>query len=131
MSTGGTADISLTNVIKADKGSRAYERVRSTVMNLQLLDVIVKLLRREGLEERVKLCFVLGEKSPCPELTPAALVSDDPHLQKTAAEQNCPAHLVSMMVEIDRDEEKGELGSDLASRSREVCIASLTTLISF
>lgn len=30
-------------------------------MNLQLIDVIVKLLRGEGLEERVKLCFVLGE----------------------------------------------------------------------
>ena len=33
-------------------------------MNLQLLDVIVKLLRGEGLEERVKLCFVLGEQKP-------------------------------------------------------------------
>lgn len=54
------ANRSLTNIIKADKGLRTYERVRSTVMNLQLLDVIVKLLRSEGLEERVKLCFMLG-----------------------------------------------------------------------
>jgi hypothetical protein len=51
---------SLTNIIKADKGSRTSERVRSTVLNLQLLDVVVKLLRSEATEERVKLCFVLG-----------------------------------------------------------------------
>jgi hypothetical protein len=30
------------------------------VLNLQLLDVVVKLLRSEATEERVKLCCVLG-----------------------------------------------------------------------
>jgi hypothetical protein len=54
------AEISLTNVIKADKGSQTSERVRSTVMNLQLLENVVKLLVGEALEEKVKLCFVLG-----------------------------------------------------------------------
>jgi hypothetical protein len=50
----------------------------------------------------------------------AALVSDDAHLQKSAAEQGCPALLVEMLRSLDEEEEKGEIGTDLASRSREV-----------
>ncbi|RSH90252.1 hypothetical protein EHS25_001586 [Saitozyma podzolica] len=107
----------LTNIIKADKGSRTSERVRSTVLNLQLLDVVVKLLRSEATEERVKLCFVL-----------AALVSDDAHLQKSAAEQGCPALLVEMLRSLDEEEEKGEIGTDLASRSREAILIALASL---
>ena len=50
----------------------------------------------------------------------AALVSDDGVLQKFAADFCCPTHLITMVVELERDEEKGEIGSDLASRSKEV-----------
>ena len=31
-------------------------------MSLRLLDVIAKLLKTEGMEERVKLCFILGRQ---------------------------------------------------------------------
>ncbi len=54
--------ISLANIVKADKG-RPSDRVRSTVLNLQLLEVIVKLLGGEGAEERVRLCFILGKRA--------------------------------------------------------------------
>jgi hypothetical protein len=50
----------------------------------------------------------------------AALVSDDAHLQKAAAEQGCPAQLVSMLLTLDEDEGKGDIGTDVASRLREV-----------
>ncbi|ORY26906.1 armadillo-type protein, partial [Naematelia encephala] len=107
----------LTNIMRADKGSKTHDRVRSTVINLQLLMVIAKLLRSEGPEDRVKLCFVL-----------AALVSDDEHLQKTAAQQGCPGQLIALMQNLDREEESGAIGSDLASRSREAMLLALASL---
>lgn len=51
----------LTNIIKADKGGHMRDRVTDRLTNRTLLDVIIKLLRTEEIEERVKLCFVLGE----------------------------------------------------------------------
>lgn len=51
----------LTNIIKADKGGHMRDRVSDRLTNRHLLDVIIKLLRTEEIEERVKLCFVLGE----------------------------------------------------------------------
>ncbi|WVQ84004.1 hypothetical protein IAT38_006149 [Cryptococcus sp. DSM 104549] len=107
----------LTNVIKADKGSRPSDRIRSTVINHQLLEEVVRLLASEGLEERAKLCFIL-----------AALVSDDATLQRSAADQGCPSQLVSMLINIDQEEERDELGNDLASRSREACLLALAAL---
>jgi hypothetical protein len=55
------ANISLTNIIKAEKGQQTSERIKSAVLSMRLLDEIAALLASEGLEERVKLCFVLGE----------------------------------------------------------------------
>jgi hypothetical protein len=88
---------------------------------MQLLDVTAKLLKTETLEGKVKLCFILGRYIRRElELTSAALVSDDSQLQQNAAEHGCPELLVEMMHDIDRAEQKGELGADLASRSQEV-----------
>lgn len=62
------------------------------------------------------------------ELTPAALTSDDERLQKAAADQNCHTQLISMLVEVDGDEERGELGHDAASRMREGALLALASL---
>lgn len=78
-------------------------------MNLQLLDIIHKLLDGETHEERIKLCFVL-----------AALVSDDAQLQAAAAQRGCPAQLLDMVKRVEDEEKRGEVGNDFASRSREV-----------
>lgn len=51
----------LTNIFKADNRQHARDRVGLNLTNLNLLSVIAKLLRAEAIEERVKLCFVLGE----------------------------------------------------------------------
>ncbi|WWC67683.1 uncharacterized protein I206_101595 [Kwoniella pini CBS 10737] len=107
----------LTNIIKADKGIRTSDRIRSTVINYQLLEEIVKLLQSEGPEERIKLCFIL-----------AALVSDDAALQKAAADKECPARLISILISVNQDEEKGEIGNDLASRIREAALLALASL---
>lgn len=58
------ADTSLTNILKADKGYHVRDRLSLNRTNGNLLNVIVKLLRTEAVEERVKLCFVLGESDP-------------------------------------------------------------------
>lgn len=88
---------------------------------MQLLDVTAKLLKTETLEGKVKLCFILGGYIRRKlELMSAALVSDDSQLQQNAAEHGCPELLVEMMHDIDRAEQEGELGADLASRSQEV-----------
>ncbi|KAK4689772.1 armadillo repeat-containing protein 8, partial [Tremellales sp. Uapishka_1] len=107
----------LTNILKSDKSHRTTERVRSTIMNLQLLDVIVKLLKGDGDEERIKLCFIL-----------AALVSDDTHLQKSAAEQGCPAQIINLISEVDRENDDGDIGPDVASRSKEATLLALASL---
>ena len=52
---------SLTNLIKADKGTKTSDRVRTTILKHQLLEATNRLFQTEGLEERVKLCFVLGK----------------------------------------------------------------------
>ncbi|TXT11159.1 hypothetical protein VHUM_01910 [Vanrija humicola] len=112
----------LTHVLKAIKSSPPRERsivslTNVNLTNLNLLSVIVKLLRTEAVEERVKLCFVL-----------AALVSDDERLQKAAAEQGCPSLLMSMLIQVDADETRGELGHDAASRMREAVLLALSAL---
>nr|XP_018265756.1 uncharacterized protein I303_02129 [Kwoniella dejecticola CBS 10117]OBR87914.1 hypothetical protein I303_02129 [Kwoniella dejecticola CBS 10117] len=107
----------LTNIIKADRGTRTSDRIRSTVINYQLLEEIVKLLQSEGPEERVKLCFIL-----------AALVSDDAALQKAAAEKDCPDRLIGILISVNQDAEKGEFNDDLASRSREATLLALASL---
>lgn len=56
----------LTNIIKADKGFHARDRVTLNLTNLNLLNVVIKLLRTEAVEERVKLCFVLGTFTNAP-----------------------------------------------------------------
>lgn len=61
-------------------------------------------------------------------LTLAALVSDDERLQRAAAEQGCPAQLISMLVEVDADENRGELGHDAAARMREGALLALAAL---
>jgi hypothetical protein len=53
----------LTNILKADKGrerEHTRERVQFSLTSTRLLGVIIKLGRTEGVEERVKLCFILG-----------------------------------------------------------------------
>ncbi|KAK8846743.1 hypothetical protein IAR55_005830 [Kwoniella newhampshirensis] len=107
----------LTNIVKAHKGSRPSDRIRSVIINFQLIDEIGRLLKTEGWEERVKLCFIL-----------AALVSDDASLQKMAADKGCPAQLTTILLSIGQDEGKGELGNDLASRSREATLLALASL---
>lgn len=61
----------LTNIIKADKGFHARDRVTLNLTNLNLLNVVIKLLRTEAVEERVKLCFVLGTFTNAPPHTHA------------------------------------------------------------
>lgn len=51
----------LTNIFKADNPQHSRDRVSLNLTNLNLLHAIAKLLRAEAIEERVKLCFVLGE----------------------------------------------------------------------
>ena len=116
----------LTNIVKADKGSKTAERVRSTVMNLQILVGIISLLRSEGMEEKVKLCFILGKLiSPYAahrayKSVTAALVSDDGNLQKSAADQGCPALAMQLFFAVDKGLDRGDFGMDVASRSKEV-----------
>lgn len=50
----------LTSIIKAEKTPLARDRVALSLTNVNLLTTIIKLLRTEAIEERVKLCFVLG-----------------------------------------------------------------------
>lgn len=50
----------------------------------------------------------------------AALVSDNAELQRSAYDKGLPRLLCSHAHDIERDEEKGLISSDLASRSREV-----------
>ncbi|GMK56304.1 hypothetical protein CspeluHIS016_0301440 [Cutaneotrichosporon spelunceum] len=107
----------LTNILKADKGHHVRDRLGLNRTNNDLLHVIVKLLRTEATEERVKLCFVL-----------AALTSDDERLQKMAFDENCHTQLIAMLVEVDGDEERGELGHDAASRMREGALLALASL---
>ncbi|CAK9783454.1 ARM repeat-containing protein [Cutaneotrichosporon oleaginosum] len=107
----------LTNILKADKGHHVRDRLSLNRTNNELLNVIVKLLRTEAIEERVKLCFVL-----------AALTSDDERLQKMAYEENCHTQLIGMLVEVDGDEERGELGHDAATRMREGALLALASL---
>ncbi|WVF70073.1 hypothetical protein IAT40_004860 [Kwoniella sp. CBS 6097] len=107
----------LTNILKADKSTRPTERIGLTVISLKLLEEVIKLLQTEGLEERVRLCFIL-----------ASLVADDATLQKSAAERCCPTLIVGMLHQINQDESKGELGNDLASRSREATLLALASL---
>ena len=52
-------------MLKADKSPRTSDRIRSRVIKMQLLDIIYKLLETETYEERIKLCFVLGETTNC------------------------------------------------------------------
>lgn len=61
-------------------------------------------------------------------LTVAALTSDDERLQKVAADQKCHTQLISMLVEVNGDEERGELGHDAASRMREGALLALASL---
>ncbi|OCF37579.1 hypothetical protein I316_00705 [Kwoniella heveanensis BCC8398] len=107
----------LTNILKADKSSKPTERIGLTVISLKLLEEVIKLLQTESLEERMRLCFIL-----------AALVADDAALQKNAAERCCPTLIVGMLHSINQDEAKGELGNDLASRSREATMLALASL---
>ncbi|WVW78739.1 hypothetical protein I302_100699 [Kwoniella bestiolae CBS 10118] len=107
----------LTNIIKADKGMRTIDRSKLTAINYRLLEEIVTLLQSEGMEERIKLCFIL-----------AALVSDDAALQKSAYERDCPARLISILISVVQDEEKGEMGNDLASRGKEATLLALASL---
>jgi hypothetical protein len=83
--------------------------------------VIIKLLG-ESLEDRVKLCFVLGECNRTTQLIEAALVSDDASLQQKAAEKGCPSLVVAMLSEVIKAEQDGSIGLDLSSRAREVSV---------
>lgn len=112
----------LTHILKAIKSGPLRERsivslTNVNLTNLNLLGVIINLMRTEAIEERVKLAFVL-----------AALVSDDERLQKTAAEQGCPKLLISMLIQADADEARGEIGHDAASRMREAVLLALSAL---
>ncbi|WVR04430.1 hypothetical protein IAU60_001433 [Kwoniella sp. DSM 27419] len=107
----------LTNILKADKGLRTLDRVRSTVINLQLLEEVTKLLSTDNPEERVRLCFIL-----------AALVSDDATLQKSADDRGCTERVMVMLLTINQDQEDGEVNDDLASRSREAALLALASL---
>ncbi|ORX34369.1 armadillo-type protein [Kockovaella imperatae] len=107
----------LTNLVKAEKGSRSVERIRSAVMTLQILVGVVGLLRSEGLEEKVKLCFIL-----------AALVSDDARLQKSAADQGCSTLIMEFYFDVDKGLERGDFGIDVASRGKEAALLALAAL---
>lgn len=92
---------------------------------MRLLDEIAALLESEGLEERVKLCFVLGaflisRSQTKTELTAAALVSDHGDLQKCAHDKRISHQLVKMVQDLDDEDTVGDIGTDLASRSKEV-----------
>jgi len=54
------------------------------------------------------------------ELMPAALVSDNGDLQKCAFDRGIPGKLIIKSQDLDRKEEHGDIGKDLASRSKEV-----------
>ena len=50
----------------------------------------------------------------------AALVSDDAHLQKSAADQGCPTLIVELYLQVDKAQEKGDFSFDVVARSKEV-----------
>ena len=48
-------------MLKAVKSGRTSDLIRSKVIKMQLLDIVYKLMETETYDERVKLCFVLGQ----------------------------------------------------------------------
>ena len=52
--------------------------------------------------------------------TSASLVSDESSLQRAAADRGCPTALLGFYVKLEDEESRDELGSDPASRAREV-----------
>lgn len=56
-------------MIKADAPHNTLRQVRWAILGTELLGVMGKLLKTEGLEDRVKLCFILGKCWPMIVLT--------------------------------------------------------------
>lgn len=115
---------SLVNLLKADSGQRSTQRVRSTILLLQLLDIVAGLFDADGLEDRIKLCFVLGKRPGdlCEaDAEPvAALVADNARLQEQAAKLDISKKLLDLIPHILDQGDTGDLPTDLAYRSHEV-----------
>jgi hypothetical protein len=86
---------------------------------------VTELLKTEPLEEKVKLCFVIG-MSPVVSLVSiatdslAVAVADEPRLAKMAAEQECHQEIITLLDTVEKADQAGTLSRDLASRGREV-----------
>jgi hypothetical protein len=99
-------------------------RRSATAIN-RALDVVVRLLQSEAIEEQGKLCFILGMLEFCvlcsvSGLTSAELLKDDPDMQRLAAEQGCPKLVIQVLATVEGSEQAGDIGEDLASRVKEV-----------
>jgi hypothetical protein len=70
---------------------------------------LLKLLKSEPLEDRVKICFIL-----------AGLVSDDVASQVKAGEMGFPGVVIGILRDVIVSEDKGDIGVDLASKAKEV-----------
>lgn len=57
---------------------------------------------------------------PWRNLHTAALVSDDAQLQVAAERKGCPKQIIEMVARVQEEETRGDVGTDTASRSREV-----------
>lgn len=86
---------------------------------------MTELLKTESLEEKVKLCFVIGMSFPicrASRMTDivAIAVSDAPELSKVAAEQGCPQQIIALLDTVEKEDRAGTISRDLAYRGREV-----------
>lgn len=48
------------------------------------------------------------------------MVADEAGLAKVAAEQGCPQQVIQLLDNIEKEDQKGEISRDIASRGREV-----------
>ncbi|OXG88902.1 hypothetical protein C345_02493 [Cryptococcus neoformans A2-102-5] len=108
----------VTNIVKNDKGPYYDSRVRRIPhedITEQILNDLMRLLQTDDHEERVKLNFIL-----------AALVSDEPLLQRSACEHKVPHQLLEKLCSLP--ELESILSPDLYARSLESYLLALASL---
>lgn len=122
--------------MKNDKGPYYDSRVRRIPhedITEQILNDLMRLLQTDDHEERVKLNFILGEfyilsneiQLTCLYIL-AALVSDEPLLQRSACEHKVPHQLLEKLCSLP--ELESILSPDLYARSLESYLLALASL---
>lgn len=86
---------------------------------------MTELLETEPLEEKVKLCFVMGMPFTRNRVSRTAdivaiAVADEPELSKVAAEQGCTQQIIALLDTVEKADRAGTISRDLAYRGREV-----------